>query len=114
MDGCGGDAFSGDEAGNHLSRLLFLPLCAIAGDLSGFRNFPQRRVLPFAYGLLFDSAAPLSIKKHLQQALRGAYLRRRFRSMRSFRAIALKHSLHGALIFRIGLGRFFFTGAANL
>jgi uncharacterized protein len=38
----------------------------------------------------------------------------RFTRTRSFLAVVLEHGLYGDLIFTIGLGRFFFTGAANL
>ena len=38
----------------------------------------------------------------------------RFVKTRSFLAVWLEHALYGDLIFTIGLGRFFFTGVANL
>ncbi len=38
----------------------------------------------------------------------------RFTRTRSFLAVSLEHALYGDLIFTIGLGRFFFTGVANL
>jgi CAAX protease family protein len=38
----------------------------------------------------------------------------RFARTRSFFAVWLEHALYGDLIFTIGLGRFFFTGVANL
>jgi hypothetical protein len=37
-----------------------------------------------------------------------------FTRTQSFLAVVLEHALYGDLIFTIGLGRFFFTGAANL
>ena len=38
----------------------------------------------------------------------------RYMRTRSFLAVALEHALYGDLVFTIGLGRFFFSGAANL
>ena len=38
----------------------------------------------------------------------------RYTRTRSFLAVWLEHALYGDLIFTVGLGRFFFTGVANL
>ncbi len=38
----------------------------------------------------------------------------RYTRTRSFLAVAMEHALYGDLVFTIGLGRFFFTGVANL
>ncbi len=38
----------------------------------------------------------------------------RYTRTRSFLAVALEHALYGDLVFTVGLGRFFFTGVANL
>ena len=44
----------------------------------------------------------------------GLIFARRYSRTHSFLAVTLEHALYGDLVFTIGLGRFFFTGTANL
>jgi hypothetical protein len=69
----------------------------------------------FAHGLLFGARhGPFHWEPTLISFCGGLIFAYRFYRTRSFWAVALEHSLYGDLIFTIGLGRFFFTGVANV
>jgi hypothetical protein len=76
-----------------INAALFAGMHAILFASRGPHFHWEAIAISFAGGLLFAS---------------------RFARTRSFLAVALEHALYGNLIFTIGLGRFFFTGVANL
>lgn len=79
--------------------------------------FGDRRWLAIAInGLLFGFAHIIfySAVSIVLTALAGFLLAWRYQRTRSFWAVWLEHSLYGGLVFTVGLGRYFFTGVANL
>ena len=67
------------------------------------------------HAILFASRGPLFHWEAVAISFAGGLLFAcRFARTRSFLAVGLEHALYGDLIFTIGLGRFFFTGVANL
>ena len=106
--------------------MLLYPLMSVAVQELVYRTFFFHR-----YGVLFGSAwwlaillngvlfgighmvigTPLAIYGTM---VTGALFAWRYAMTRSFWAVFIEHTLWGALVFTVGLGRYFFTGVGIL
>lgn len=106
--------------------MLFYPLLSVLPQELAFRSFFFHRygqlfgdrlwLLAAVNGALFGFAHIIyggAVSIVLSGAL-GVLLAWRYAQTRSLRAIWLEHALYGQMIFTVGLGRYFFTGAPAL
>ena len=109
------------------SRIMLLyPILSVVAQELIYRTFFFHR-----YGPLFGNARWLiiltnaaifglahilygSVVSLLLTAIFGVLLAWRYERTRSFWAVWFEHTLYGCLVFTIGLGRYFFTGIANI
>ena len=106
--------------------MLLYPILSVVAQELIYRTFFFHR-----YGPLFGNERGLMILTNaavfglahiiygsyvslVLSALFGVLLAWRYERTRSFWAVWLEHSLYGCLVFTIGLGRYFFTGVANI
>ena len=118
--------FPRERPETYMRIMLLYPLMSVAVQELVYRTFFFHR-----YGVLFGSAwwlaillngvlfgighmvigTPLAIYGTM---LTGALFAWRYAMTRSFWAVFIEHTLWGALVFTVGLGRFFFTGVGIL
>ena len=118
--------FPRERPETYVRIMLLYPLMSVAVQELVYRTFFFHR-----YGVLFGSAwwlaillngvlfgighmvigTPLAIYGTM---LTGALFAWRYAMTRSFWAVFIEHTLWGALVFTVGLGRFFFTGVGIL
>jgi membrane protease YdiL (CAAX protease family) len=113
------------NTGLWLLVMLFYPLLSALPQELGFRTFFFHR-----YGILFTGRPWLLIAVNgalfgfahiifggwisvVLSGLLGALLAWRYLQGRSLGAVWIEHALYGQLVFTVGLGRYFYTGAAN-
>lgn len=113
------------NTGLWLMVMLFYPLLSALPQELGFRTFFFHR-----YGLLFAGKPALLIALNgalfgfahiifggwtsvVLSGLLGALLAWRYLRTRSLGAAWIEHALYGQLVFTVGLGRYFYTGATN-
>lgn len=106
--------------------MLLYPLASVAAQELVYRSFYFHR-----YGPLFGSEAWLGILVNgllfgfghivvgspfalVTTALTGLLFSVRYATSRSYWAVFIEHTLWGWLVFTVGLGRYFFTGIANV
>lgn len=106
--------------------MLLYPFFSVAAQELVYRTFYFHRYGPvfgaqhwagvLANGVLFGFAHIVvgSPEAVIATFFGGLLLALRYQATRSFWAVFLEHTLWGWLIFTIGLGRFFFTGVANV
>ena len=109
-----------------LMILLAYPFASVAAQEIVYRTFFFHR-----YGALFGAWTGAAILLNgvlfgfghivvgqpfavVATTLSGLLFAARYSETRSFWAVFLEHTLWGAMVFTIGLGRYFFTGVANL
>jgi hypothetical protein len=109
-----------------LTVMLAYPFVSVATQEIVYRTFFFHR-----YGALFGERAGLAIVANgvlfgfahivigqpfavVATMLGGCLFAARYHETRSFWAVFLEHTLWGAFIFTIGLGRYFFTGVSNV
>ena len=118
--------FPRERPETYMRIMLLYPLMSVAVQELVYRTFFFHR-----YGVLFGSAwwlaillngvlfgighmvigTPLAIYGTM---LTGTLFAWRYAMTRSFWAVFIEHTLWGALVFTVGLGRFFFTGVGIL
>lgn len=106
--------------------MLLYPLASVAAQELVYRTFFFHRYGPLfgehrwlaivLNGLLFGFAhivvgTPFAI---LGTCLTGLLFAARYAATRSYWAVLIEHTIWGWLVFTIGLGRYFFTGIANV
>ena len=106
--------------------MLLYPILSVVAQELIYRTFFFHRYGPLfgraRWLLIFTNAAVFGLAHILYgswvsiilSALVGVLLAWRYERTRSFWAVWLEHSLYGCLVFTIGLGRYFFTGVANV
>ena len=109
-----------------LTVMLAYPFVSVATQEIVYRTFFFHR-----YGALFGTRAGLAIALNgvlfgfahivigqpfavVATIFGGLLFAARYNETRSFWAVFLEHTLWGAFIFTIGLGRYFFTGVSNV
>jgi hypothetical protein len=109
-----------------LTVMLAYPVVSVATQEIVYRTFFFHR-----YGALFGERAGVAIALNgvlfgfahivvgqpfavVATILGGCLFAARYNETRSFWAVFLEHTLWGAFIFTIGLGRYFFTGVSNV
>lgn len=109
-----------------LTVMLAYPVVSVATQEIVYRTFFFHR-----YGPLFGPRAGLAIAANgvlfgfahivigqpfavVATILGGCLFAARYQETRSFWAVFVEHTLWGAFIFTIGLGRYFFTGISNV
>ena len=118
--------FPRDRPDTYLKIMLLYPAMSVAAQEIVYRTFYFHR-----YGLLFGRAwwlaillngvlfglghivvdTPLAVYGTMAT---GVLFATRYALTRSFWAVFIEHTLWGALVFTVGLGRFFFTGVGIL
>jgi membrane protease YdiL (CAAX protease family) len=109
-----------------LTILAIYPFASVATQEIIYRTFFFHRYGPLfgdwrgtaiaLNGVLFGFAhivigQPFAV---IATTLTGLLFAARYAETRSFWAVFLEHTLWGAMVFTIGLGRYFFTGVANM
>ena len=109
-----------------MAILLAYPFASVAAQEIVYRTFYFHR-----YGPLFGAWRGLAIALNgglfgfghivvgqpfamVATTLTGLLFAARYAETRSFWAVFLEHTLWGAMVFTIGLGRYFFTGVSNV